>query len=215
MASLRKPQFVTARSIVAFTFSSAYQRFEIGRDLITAEANAVRTAYMRVDLVSPEIQAPLRQNFKQYLFYRLSSYNKLPDTNASELDNAKAQELQNKIWSLVIDLCKSKEQQQVCFPLLSSLNPMFDIVNTRHTNSNAHPPLIIFALLIGVALLGALLAGYDIGERGNGSLLYLISYALVMAVTVYIIIDLEFPRLGFIRLDSFDKVLMQVYTNMS
>ncbi len=207
--------FALLALLVTFTFSSAHHRFEVRRNLITKEANAVRTAYMRVDLASPDMQILLRQNFKQYLFYRIASYKKLPDKKASKLDHVKAQALQKKIWSLTIDICKSKEQQRVCFLLLPPINTMIEIENTRYANSDVHPPLIIFVFLIGMALLGALLAGYDIGERGNGSLLYLISYALVMAVTVYIIIDLEFPRLGFIRLDSFDNVLMQVYTNMS
>ena len=200
--------------LVAFTFSSANQRFDSRRHLITDEANAIVTAYLRIDLTSPEMQKILRQDFKQYLAYRLATYKKMPDQEASRLEHKKSLAAQDKIWNVATDICKDKDQQRVCMLLIPALNTMFNIANERYANSDLHPPLIIFLLLIGVALLGALLAGYDIGEKGKGSILYLMSYALVMAVTVYIIINLEFPRLGFIRLDPFDKVLIQVHNNM-
>ena len=35
-----------------------------------------------------------------------------------------------------------------------------------------------------------------------------------IAVAVYVILDLEFPRLGFIRVDSFDQALVDVLAGM-
>ena len=43
--------------LMAFTFSGAYSRFDVRRQLIVQEANAIGTAYLRLDLlpVSPRI----------------------------------------------------------------------------------------------------------------------------------------------------------------
>lgn len=201
--------------IVAFTFSAANQRFDDRRYVIIEEANAIRTAYLRVDLVSPEIQKSLRQELKQYLFYQIANYRDISDIGIFKLTHVKTQEIQRKIWKLASKECVSKEQQHGCSLLLSTLNNMFDIANTRYENSYIHPPLIIFILLVGLALLGALLAGYNIGEKKDGSILHFISYAFVIAITIYIIIDMEFPRLGFIRVDSFDTVLTELYHDMT
>jgi hypothetical protein len=35
-----------------------------------------------------------------------------------------------------------------------------------------------------------------------------------MALTVYIIVDLEYPRLGMIRVDAFDQALVEVRQSM-
>jgi len=40
------------------------------------------------------------------------------------------------------------------------------------------------------------------------------SFAAVMAVAVYVISDLEFPRLGLIRVDTFDQALVELRASM-
>jgi len=35
-------------------------------------------------------------------------------------------------------------------------------------------------------------------------------YAAVIAVTIYTVLDLEYPRFGLIRLDAADKALLQL-----
>jgi len=37
---------------------------------------------------------------------------------------------------------------------------------------------------------------------------------MIMAATVYIILDYEFPRLGMIRIDTFDQALVEVQNSM-
>ena len=38
----------------------------------------------------------------------------------------------------------------------------------------------------------------------------MVGFALTMALALYVIVDLEFPRLGLIRLDAYDQVLVDV-----
>jgi hypothetical protein len=39
-------------------------------------------------------------------------------------------------------------------------------------------------------------------------------FAAVLAGAVYVIIDLEYPRLGLIRVDAFDKALVELRNGM-
>jgi hypothetical protein len=41
-----------------------------------------------------------------------------------------------------------------------------------------------------------------------------IVFATMMAVTLYIVLDLEFPRRGLIRIDSADLILMELRASM-
>src|SRR3979409_2027456 len=53
--------------MIAFTFSGAADRFEERRHLIVEEANAIGTAYLRVDLLPAQIQPVARDDFRAYL----------------------------------------------------------------------------------------------------------------------------------------------------
>ena len=46
------------------------------------------------------------------------------------------------------------------------------------------------------------------------SWLHMIGFAVVMALAVYVILDIEFPRLGLIRVDAFDQLLVDVRQSM-
>lgn len=54
----------------------------------------------------------------------------------------------------------------------------------------------IFTLSTGVALVSGLLAGYAMAKRGRRSWLHMVLYAAVIAVTIYTVLDLEYPRFG-------------------
>ena len=47
--------------LIAFSFSGAASRFEARKHLITSEANAIGTAYLRLDLLPPAVQPGLKQ----------------------------------------------------------------------------------------------------------------------------------------------------------
>lgn len=45
--------------------------------------------------------------------------------------------------------------------------------------------------------------------------LHMIAFAVAMDMTVYIIIDIELPRLGMIRIDAFDQALLELRASMA
>jgi hypothetical protein len=91
---------------------------------------------------------------------------------------------------------------------------MFDIATTRTMALQMHPPMAIFGMLYGLTLVAALLAGFAMAGSKRRSWLHIVGFAFVMAVSVYIILDLEFPRRGLIRTDGFDSVLVDLRSTM-
>ena len=67
-------------------------------------------------------------------------------------------------------------------------------------------------MLAALALVGSLLAGSRAKTRGWFPIF---GYAVIMAATVYVILDLEFPRAGLIRVDSFDQVLVEARESLN
>ena len=69
--------------LIAFTFSGAAARFEDRRHLISDEANAIGTAYLRVDLLPGETQPPIRDLFRKDADIRATVYRNAADPQAN------------------------------------------------------------------------------------------------------------------------------------
>jgi hypothetical protein len=198
--------------LLAFTFSGAASRFEARRDLIVKETNAIGTAYLRLDLLPPAAQPKLREDFRNYVDARLTAYQKLPDVDAYNAELAKAVKLQGEIWTNAVAVCR--EGNAITALVLSALNEMIDITTTRAVANLTHPPAMVFVMLFVLLFASSLLAGYGMGTAGSASQLHVVGYAVIMAITVYVILDIEFPRVGIVRIDSVDQILSELRQSM-
>jgi len=201
--------------LIAFTFSGAASRFDTRRQLIVEETNAIGTAYLRLDLLAPDAQPALRETFRRYVDARLEVYRKLPDIAAAKEQLAKATKLQGEIWRQAVAASRAPGALPAAPQiLLPALNAMIDITTTRTMAAQMHPPPVIFALLFGLALVASLLAGYGMAGSKARSWLHMLGFAVVIAVSVYVILDIEFPRLGFIQVQAFDQALVELRESM-
>ena len=201
--------------LIAFTFSGAASRFDTRRQLIIEETNDIGTAYLRLDLLPLDAQPGLREKFRAYVDTRLEVYRKLPDMAAAKEEMAKANRLQLEIWRQSVAASRAQGVSSAApLLLLPALNAMIDITTTRTMAMQIHPPVVIFALLFGLALASSLLVGYGMASSKARNWLHMIGLAFVMSVSVYVILDIEYPRLGFIRVDSFDQALVELRESM-
>jgi len=196
--------------LLGFTFAGATSRLDARRQLIISEANAIGTAYLRLDLVPTNEQAELRGLFRNYIDSRLRAYEKLPDRRAFDSELEMATQTQQQIWARSVIAAKADNSQNVARLLLPALNEMIDVTTARSVVLNTHLPGLIFALLIAIALLSALVAGYALGQRKNRTLLHMLLYAAVISMSIYAVLDLEYPRFGLIHLERADRVLVQL-----
>jgi hypothetical protein len=200
--------------LIAFTFSGAYSRLEVRRQLIIQEANAIGTAYLRLDLLPAPAQPPLREKFREYTQSRAALYEKLSDDQAIKSELATAGALQKEIWGKAIEGSKGQEYQSVRILLLPALNEMIDIVNTRTIATQTHTPLHIYFIMFVIALACAGLTGYRAGNFERPGHLYNIMLALITSCILYLILDIEYPSEGLIRLDKVNQVLFEVIRSM-
>jgi hypothetical protein len=197
--------------LIAFTFSGAASRFDDRRKLIVEEANAIGTAYLRIDLLPAAVQPEMRDAFRRYVDTRLATYRAVPDMDKVKLELERGNALQQEIWKKAVAASVGSQAMMLVLP---ALNEMIDITTTRTTAVQMHPPLVIFVLLCGLALLSALLAGDAMAGGKKRDWIHMATFALALAGAVYIILDMEFPRVGFIRVDAFDAVLVELRASM-
>lgn len=196
--------------LIAFTFSGAAARFDARRQLIVEEANDLGTAYLRLDLLPPGPRAAVQESFRRYVDTRLAAYRAVADMELVRAKIAEYQTLQNEIWTQAVAGCQQTAGTTCGVLLLPALNAVFDIASTRIAAVRMHPPMIIYGMLGVVALACALLAGFSMGGDARRSWLHVLGFAAILSLTIYVTVDLEYPRLGLIRVDDFDQLLLDV-----
>ncbi len=197
--------------LLAFTFAGATSRLDAKRELVVQEANAIGTAYLRLNVLPAGEQPEMRRLFREYLDARLRVYEKVADGSNAGQELARAAQIQQHIWSRALAATAADSSPHTArMLLLPALNQMIDITTARTIALDTHLPELILVLLIIVALLSALLAGNTMAKRGSRSLLHMALYAGVIAITIYTVMDLEYPRAGLIRLDAADRALVEL-----
>jgi hypothetical protein len=216
IGSLETAVFALLGLIIAFTFSGALNRFDQRRAQAVDESNAVGTVWMRIGVLPDAAQPKLRQAVRDYVDARIATYRSLPDVKAAQQQVQKSQALQNEVWKIAMEALRQPgARPNADVLLLPALNQMFDLMSVRIVATQLHPPTVIYAMLVALALASALLAGYQsAGEKMHDGL-HRFAFAAVITFTVYVILDIEYPRMGWIRLDAIDQVLVSVRAGMN
>lgn len=203
--------FAVIGLVLAFAFSGSATRFEARRHLITNEINAIGTAYLRLDLLPATARMQLQPQFRSYVDARLEMYRDAarPEVGAAGWQRSVA--LQQSIWRDAIAATQQPgTSPQATMLLLPAVNQMIDISTERVLATMNHPPRIVFVLLAGLCLAGGLLTGYASAANSRRSWLHTLTLASVLSLTFYVVLDLEFPRLGLFRVDGADMAFVEL-----
>ena len=101
-----------------------------------------------------------------------------------------------------------------CSLALPALNSLFDVARLRAGASEKHPPQVIYFMLFGLGLGCSLLAGFGMAGASTRSPVHMLLFAGTLTMALYIVTDMEYPRLGLIRIEAFDHFLADAYEQM-
>ena len=224
MAGLRTAEgavFALIGLLVAFTVSGALQRFDERRQLVIQEANAISTAYDRLGLFEGDLGRNLQSKMKDYTQARIELYQMPHDFSLwgrEELwpreQQDKVVDLKNKLSGATVVACPEANYRPACPLVLPALANTFEVARLRLGAAEKHPPNVVYVMLFGLGLGGSLLAGFGMATAKARSWMHMVIFAGALTITLYVITDMEFPRLGLIRIESFDHFLLNVYEQM-
>lgn len=202
--------YSVAALLLGFTFAGAAARFDQRRELIVKQVSAVTTAIQRTELVTPDQTPVLRRLLAQYLRTVLDANQRLISDSVALYQPPDVARAEEELWTTAVQLCRTPPNDQVRVLLLPSFNEMFDAVENERLARWIHPPTIIFAMLGATTLAAAIFAGYGLSTSPARNWIYIIGFTTTIAAAIYVIIELEYPRLGIVTVDSMDNVLRGV-----
>lgn len=200
--------------LIGFTFSGATTRFDHRRELVGNVVNTTGTAWQRIDALGPELQDGVRVPFRRYVDALLASYNidSVPEDPLRE--PVTVTQAAGATWSQAVKASLTKEGEPARMLLLPAINEMFGAVEEERLARSIHPPMLIFVIFALTVLAAGFLGGNTLGRAGHRDWIHRVGVALVMSLAVYVILDMEFPRLGLIRIDAADRALVDLRATM-
>jgi hypothetical protein len=189
--------------LIAFAFSGAASRFIDRVDLIVKEANALGTAYLRADSIAEPQRGELRAALKEYTTDRVTLLSREGRDQIEPL-LAKVSGLHQRIWRSAIKA--TQDNAPLMAVVLPPINEVIDLHSTHLAIARRHLPIPIMLVLLGTAAIGVGIIGFGNGRVGRRFLVLDSVYGAVLAVALWMTIDLDYPGIGFIRVSNLPVV---------
>ncbi|RKH42091.1 hypothetical protein D7X12_16670 [Corallococcus sicarius] len=183
--------------LLAFAFSMAEDRFTLRRELVTKEANAIGTYYLRAGFLPEPTRGEMRTRLRRYIDLRLEAYAAASDPPHFTRLLEESAQLHAELWSR-LDAVAPQLPTGVLILTTQALNEMIDVSAERLSAARNQIPDTIFVLLL-IGILGSgLLLGYRPETHARGWFLWGI-FALLTTAVMFTLLDLDVPNRGRIR----------------
>lgn len=174
--------------LVGFTFSVAFERYELRRDLVIKDANAIETMYLKSQL----LEEPYRSTFHRLVIDYSQNHLELGkvrrnDARAARL-LAKDDEFRREIWDETGPAFQSIKSLDFSASFVDSVNEMMNVDAERYALRRAEIPttvlvILIFYSLVAAAVLGGVMRSRR-GQQIGAALLALNVLALTLVIDI-------------------------------
>jgi hypothetical protein len=188
--------------LLGFTFSMALTRFDTRKQLVLDEANAIETTYLRAQLLPEPTRKEVSNLLRRYVDVRLEFYQAGINQRMLRKVDDETEKLHRALWLYAIAAGGQDPRAITTGLFIQSLNDVIDLHAKRVTALENHVPENIFVLLIIVATLSLGLVGYGAGIGRDRNLLPTVISVILIASVILLIMDLDRPRRGLIKVSQ-------------
>ncbi len=195
--------------LLGFTMFMAVSRFDARKQLVLDEANGIGSSYLRTALLPASEASEMTSLLRQYIDVRVQYGTSGNDLAKLDSLNAQTVRLQNELWARAIAYAQKNPDPVRAGLLLQSLSQVIDLESARKMAfQNPVPESVIYVNGL-IALLASMLVGYTFGLHGRRQIFSTCVLALAITLVLALIIDLDRPRSGFIRVSQQPMIDLQ------
>jgi hypothetical protein len=188
--------------LLGFTYALAADRHDARTELQVSEANALGTAYLRAGLVADPSRSELRRILRQYVDVAAQTDDMIDDRVKVKEGLQRAERAMQILWLAGVRSIEGREPTEADSLLLQSLNDVIDLHEQRIAAFEYRVPQVILLLLFFLSVASLALTGYGIGLNGGRKFFLTTGVAILVAAVLLVIIDLQHPQQGFIRVSQ-------------
>lgn len=202
--------------LLGFTFSMSLQRFDSRSAAVIEEANAIGTTYLRAQLLPVSVRNEVQQLLRGYLDKRIEGGTiTLAHEAEREALREKANQDLDALWRYA-RLAAEEDRSPVRSALfIQALNELIDSFGRREGALTRHVPELVLLLLYGAFITTGCILGHAAGVAGDRMSFPTYLMVTLVVLLVFIIIDLDRPRRGFIQVDHKSLIELKVSIDAS
>jgi hypothetical protein len=195
--------------VLAFTFSTAASQYNLRKQAVLDEANAINTAYLRADLIDEQYRAEVKSLLRDYVNTRLQGV-KIGHLKAAI---ARSIELHKLLWVQVSSAAKTTPTINTSL-LVQSINNVINMHEKRVTAAIYNRiPDSIWLMLLATSILTMVTVGTQVGFSMSRRLIAIVPLALAFAALTTVIVDLDRPQTGLIKVGQQAMISLQSSMN--
>ena len=191
--------------LLAFHFGGATNRFVARRDQVGEEIKIVRTLWRRLDHLPAPARDALRARVRQHVSDHLKAYTDATTVEGFRNDMERLKAFEDQMWTETLAAVKAPGADAYAATILGSMIALFDSRAARTAAIDNHLPAVIHAMFFTLAFVVAFMVGFGLAEAKVRNWTHIGGFLVIVTLAVYVIMDLEFPRLGLIRVDFADE----------
>jgi hypothetical protein len=204
-----------AAFMLALAFGTVWDRYDSKKALVREDAAAIRTAWLRSDFLPDSERGEAVKMLKRYVDVRLD----FVQAGSIERDRLKSAldetlQIQNNLWNMAVAEARKDMNSDVAALYIESLNDVNNIHAERiSVGIQTRVPFEISFVLLCITILGTAGVGYQTGIAGSSRSLTWPVLALSFALSFSLIVSLDRPDSGLIRVSQ--QPLIDVQTAMA
>ncbi|HEY9098902.1 MAG TPA: hypothetical protein VIN38_08530 [Thiobacillus sp.] len=189
--------------LLGFTFNMSMQRYDHRNQALIEEANSIGTAVLRAELLPAVHRDAVSEKLKQYIELRIAiSGVDLTHQAERKQYNQQIAALQGELWSLAVLATQDDPRPVTTGAFVKALNDLIDSQSKRNALLQMHVPEVVLFLLFIVFIASGGILGYSSGLSSKRVVAPAALVSFLIALIVFIIIDLDRPKRGLIQVDQ-------------
>jgi len=185
--------------ILAFTFGTTASRFDMRRQLLLKEVNAIGTAVLRTDLIPDPHRTQCRELLTKYVNLRAN-----PDAKPEDMPGliAESEVILDQLWAQTEAVAEADMDPPLRALFVQSMNEVIDLHTSRVTVGLQYRiPLSVWLWLAGATMGSMFAMGYQYGLLAQKRILIHLLLAALFSSVVLLIADLDRASQGTVKID--------------
>jgi len=185
--------------MMAFAFGSVSSRFDLRKELVRDDANAIRTTFLRSEFLPAPDRMATQVLLVRYLDERIAFATGSFDAGRLAATRTSSERILRQLWDIAVANAHKDLNSDVAALYIESLNQVGEINATRiAVGAQTRLPPIVWLSLLGLAVLGMASVGYHAGIEDSQRSKLTVVLAAGFALVILMIAALDRPH-GFVR----------------
>lgn len=187
--------------LLGFAYNTAATKSFARKEFIITELNSISTTYSRAKLYPDSISKILKNDIRNYAISRTDYYRAGSNEDKISIELATGDSIGTALMDKVALYAKDPANSFYTQQMVPAVNTMVDNASTREFQRTNRIPLASIKMLVLVSLLVSFLNGTN-SKPDRVRFFGAIGFSLIVSITLYLILDLDSTREGFIRPDK-------------